>query len=80
MATPACPFPYENFHESLTKQIQMLYNNLEFLGKHRVKEVECKNNHVKEKKKNQNDRCTQYHYDRSSHFYDQIGVLQAFSY
>lgn len=35
MAAPACPFPYENFHEGLTKQIQMLYNNLEFLGKHR---------------------------------------------
>lgn len=79
MAVPAWPFPYEHFHKSLTKLIQMLYNNLEFLGKHWVKEVECKNNHVKEKNKNQMDRCTQYRYDRSSHFYDQIGVFQALS-
>lgn len=70
MAVPADQFPYENIHKGLTKEIQMLYNNLEFLGRYRVKEVECKNNRVKEKNKNQMDRCTQYRFYRSAHFYD----------
>ncbi len=49
MVAPSKQFPYENVRKRLTKKIQMLYNDLEFLGRYRVKEVECKNNHVKEK-------------------------------
>ncbi len=76
MVAPANQFPYENIHKKLTKKIQMLYNDLEFLGRCRVKEVECKKNHIKEKKKNQMDHCAQYRIDRSAHFYHQNGVLQ----
>lgn len=79
MVAPSKQFPYENVRKRLTKKIQMLYNDLEFLGRYRVKEVECKNNHVKEKNKNQMDRCAQYHFYRSAHFYDQNGILQALS-
>lgn len=79
MVAPAKQFPYKNVHKRLTKKIQMLYNDLEFLGRFWVKEVECKINYVKAKNKNQMDRCTQYCFYRSARFYDQNGILQALS-
>lgn len=72
------PAVYTNFNRSLTKKIQMLYNDMEFLGKYQVEEVERKNDHIKEKIKNQMD-CTQYCMYSSFHFHDQNGVLYALS-
>lgn len=72
------PAVYKNFNRLLTKKIQMLYNDMEFLGRYQVEEVERKNDHIKEKIKNQMD-CTQYCMYSSFHFHDQNGVLYALS-
>ncbi len=70
MVAPANQFPYTTIRKILTKKIQMLYNNLGFLGRYWVKEVECEKNHIKEKKKNKMDRCIQYRFDRCTYFDD----------
>ncbi|CAN2253868.1 conserved hypothetical protein [Bacillus vallismortis] len=70
MVAPANQFPYTTIRKKLTKKIQMLYNNLGFLGRYWVKEIECEKNHIKEKKKNKMDRCIQYRFDRCTYFDD----------